>query len=88
MDEYGVTISFKEIYDEQKKTNEAIGQLNTTVIGLSSRVDGIEKRLNEKDKTSVEFQQKVKITMISVLSTAAIPVVFFLIYLFVDKGGL
>lgn len=75
--ENGVTISFKEIYDELLK-------MRTQMNGIGARVDGIERQLQEDSKRRTEFSQKVKIALI----TAGIPVALAIIWFVAKEGGL
>lgn len=77
MNDEGVTISFKEIYEEQKKTSKQLDNLNI-------RMERIEQRLDIQDNMRMEFSQKVKIASLSAL----IPIILGVIIYVAQNGGL
>lgn len=77
MNDEGVTISFKEIYEEQKKTSKQLDNLNI-------RMERIEQRLDIQDNMRMEFSQKVKIASLSAL----IPIILGVVIYVAQNGGL
>lgn len=77
LNDEGVTISFKEIYEEQKKTSKQLDNLNI-------RMERIEQRLEIQDTLKMEFSQKVKIASLSAL----IPIVLGIFIYVAQNGGL
>ena len=82
--EEGVTISFREIYEESKKTNEQLGRLSNRVGNIETRMDKQEERDIRREEQHQSFVGKVKVSLITIFA----PVGLAIIYYVASKGGL
>jgi predicted DNA-binding protein YlxM (UPF0122 family) len=73
--EQGVMISFKEIYDEVKKTSNQID-------GMSKRLENVEKKIEKQEDEQRQNRYKLNLALL----VAAIPFVAAII-VFAAKGG-
>jgi predicted DNA-binding protein YlxM (UPF0122 family) len=71
----GVMISFKEIYDEVKKTSNQID-------GISKRLESVEKKIEKQEDEQRQNRYKLNLALL----VAAIPFVAAII-IFAAKGG-
>lgn len=87
----GIVISLKEIYDEQKKTSQQVGEIANRIASVENRLDRQEKQQQrrdeqqeQRDQQQVQFTQKIKVTVLGAL----IPVALSIIYFVAKSGGL
>lgn len=80
--ENGITISFKEIYDEVKKTSNQVSDVSKRVENMEKKMDQQEKMQKEQERLKKEFRQKFTITLIGFGLTVGFGVLVFAI-----KGG-